>query len=206
MFEVRKSIRRFREDPDWVYEKHSTADYAEFDKRGYPFSIEAGDGVLRDVLRGSVAGYPVTLGHVVVRTRPPSRGGALHDFSIAALDLPRALPATAVTYGRLAAKWHADRAWPIPPGVWEQHPLPGGGPGAQVERVCADYEFGEMLITDEIKRLTAAAEIGWRIDRARLIGWTDGRRSYEDLIVLAERLAALVAAFPAATWQWREWS
>ncbi|WP_329583814.1 hypothetical protein OG500_26280 [Kitasatospora sp. NBC_01250] len=206
MFEVRRSIRRLRQDPHWEHRRRATAADVGLGTRGYPFTLGSGTDRLYDLARGQVAGRDAVLAHLLVAPAAPSRGGALHDFSLVALDLPRALPATAVTPRRLAAKWRGERSWPIPPGLWQRRPLPGGGPGAHVERVCADYEFGELLITDRLKQLTVAADCGWRIDGARLIGWTDGRRPYEELIALAERLDLLVAAFPAAVWQWRGWS
>jgi hypothetical protein len=202
VFEVRKSIRRFREDPAWTYEKRSRAPYAQFDNRGYPFSLAGRTRIATDFLRGSVAGHPVTLFQLDTDYATGGRGGFVMKYSVAVLELPRALPATAVTTGRLLR--HARHSWqtPLPPGTWEQHPLPGGGPGAQVQRVSEDYEFGEAAVTEEVKRLTAEAELGWRIEGNRLIGWAEGRRTYEEIIVLAERLAAIYAAFPPAVRQW----
>ncbi|MFE0457641.1 hypothetical protein ACFW1A_00060 [Kitasatospora sp. NPDC058965] len=202
MFDVHRSIKRFRADPAWEYQRRPAADWAVFDPRGYPFTLESGRSHLRDLVRGQLAGYRVTLAHLVVPPQGSNRGGTLYSFSLAVLDLPRALPATAVTCRRLADLWRIERRDPLPPTEGPALALPGGGPGAQVRRTGADPAFAELLVTDEVKRLTVAADCGWRLERNRLIGWTDGRRSYEELGALAGRLAELVAAFPPAVWEW----
>ncbi|PYC68029.1 hypothetical protein C7C46_29685 [Streptomyces tateyamensis] len=202
MFEVHRSIKRFRADPAWEYQRRPQAPWAEFDRRGYPFTLESGRSHLRDLVRGQLAGYQVVLAHQVVPPCGANRGGHLYSFSLAVLELPRALPATAVTCRRLAETWQIDRHQALPPGAGRAQPLPGGGPGARVRRTGADPAFAELLVTEEVKRLTLAADCGWRLEGNRLIGWTDGRRTYEALSALALRLADLVAAFPPAVWEW----
>ncbi|MEY9944633.1 hypothetical protein [Kitasatospora sp. GAS1066B] len=201
MFEVRKSIRRFREDPAWAYQRAVTIEYPDWNPLGYPFSAGSFRDRLHHVLRGQVAGYPVTLGYVVVSRPGAPSGSHSYDFSIATLELPRAFPDTAMTEFDLAR--HAgSKAVPIPRASVEQLPQLAGGRKGTVNLVSVDAEFGKLLLTEEIERLTVEAGCGWRIDRSRLIGWVRKRRSYEELIGLAETMAAVTAAFPPAVWQW----
>lgn len=67
-----------------------------------------------------------------------------------------------------------------------------------------DAEFGRHLITQEVQRLTYVAELGWRIDGERLIGWRRKRRTYEDMIDMAHALTRIIAAFPDDIWQQAE--
>ncbi|MDH6118691.1 hypothetical protein ABH930_003636 [Kitasatospora sp. GAS204A] len=200
MFEIRKSVRRFREDPAWEYQGLVKVEYPDWNPLGYPFSIGFFHDRLQKVLRGEVAGHRVLLAHVAVN----SEQGHISDFSIAALDLPLVLPDTAMTEFGLARR-AGSRARPIPDGPWQQRPahLVGSGKGS-VDLVCADGEFGRLVATKEIQQLTAEAGCGWRIDRSRLIGWVSKYRPYEEIIDLAQTMAAITAAFPPAVWQWRD--
>ncbi|MCC9310878.1 hypothetical protein LN042_28055 [Kitasatospora sp. RB6PN24] len=203
MFEVRKSIKRFREDPAWEYHRRPDAAWTRFDRHGYPFTLESGRSHVLDLLCGTAAGYPVALMHMVVPPAGANRGGTLYDFSAAVLELPFSLPDTAVTPRRLAGTWSIHKRDPYSRGAGPVDPLPNGGGHAGVSRASADPEFGAALLTDEVLRLTLEADCGWRLAGRHLIGWTDKRRTYEYLITMAERLAVIVAAFPPAVRQWQ---
>lgn len=123
-------------------------------------------------------------------------------LSLVVLELPFSLPDTAVTPRRLAHAWRTDMVWPYAPSAGPAYPLPGGGRNSAVRRVSVDHGFGAVLITDELLRLTLEADCGWRLAGRHLIGWTDKRRTYEYLVAMAERLAAIVAAFPLAAQAW----
>ncbi|MDH6138782.1 hypothetical protein P3T35_000771 [Kitasatospora sp. GP30] len=203
MFEVRKSIKRFRADPAWEYHRHPDDAWIPFDRHGYPFTLESGRSHVLDLLCGTAAGYPVALMHMVVPPPGANRGGTLYDFSLAVLELPFALPDTVLTPRRLAGMWRIHLRDPYSRGAGSVDPLPGSGPNPEVRRASAVPEFGMALITDELLRLTLEADCGWRLAGRHLIGWTDKRRTYEYLITMAERLAGIVAAFPPGVQEWR---
>jgi hypothetical protein len=58
------------------------------------------------------------------------------------------------------------------------------------------------VTSDEVLRLTEELNCGWRLAGKYLIGWNDSRYAFEYLIGAAERLAAVVAAFPPAARAW----
>ncbi|MGC0319240.1 helix-turn-helix domain-containing protein [Kitasatospora acidiphila] len=44
---------------------------------------------------------------------------------------------------------------------------------SRAKRVSADPEFGELVVTDKIKRLTREGGLGWQVEDDRLIGWVE---------------------------------
>lgn len=199
---VSRSVRRFRKDSQWAYCKRAPGYFDQFDQRGYPFNLGRVRNMAHDVLQGTVEGHEVTLlHHVAVCTRDSGPSGAVwREYSVAVLTLPSSLPAVAAAF-RLLAQDHVGRKLPvIPPSAGVCQDLPGGAPGALVYRCAVDAEFGRRLMTEQVKELTFAAEVGWRIEGDRLIGWQRGRRTYEDMIDMTRALIAVVAAFPQDVW------
>jgi hypothetical protein len=202
VFKLGNSIARYRTDPAWVYEERSHAPYTRFDERSFPFSLGRRSSGARNFLSGVVAGYEATLFHLLLDPNNNS-GSTGKRYSVAVLELPRALPATAMVDGRLLRDVE-KRPWqtPLRHGPWKEHPaLPHGG-GSGVRCIGDDFAFSRLVATDKVLRLTDEGELQWRIEDCRLIGWVWRQRPYEDIIALAERLAAILAAFPRAAWQW----
>lgn len=199
MFDVSKSVKRFRDDPAWTYEKRSRAPYAQFDDRGYPFSLARRNKVATNFLSGVISDYEVTLFHLSL---DPKNGDG-SPYSVAVVELPWILPATAVVETRLlspSAKKPLQA--PLPFGRWRDHPALPVGHDAGLQCVGDDYEFSRLVMTDQVERLTREGQCSWRIEDNRLIGWTRRHRPYEEIIALAERLIVIVTAFPRAAWEW----
>ncbi|WP_328688645.1 hypothetical protein OG879_18285 [Streptomyces caniferus] len=73
--------------------------------------------------------------------------------------------------------------------------------GTHLVRYCAsDPGFATLISTYAMERRMHDARLGWRIEGDRMIGWTHGRETYEDLLPLAETLAAIVDDFPERAW------
>ncbi|MFF4694347.1 hypothetical protein [Streptomyces chattanoogensis] len=203
MFEVRKSIKRFREDPAWTYRKrgrkHGPDHLDNFDRLGYPFSLGP-DGVdIRDLLQGIFHGREVSLFHVLAWQRS-GKASVASTYSVAVLPLPRALPATALTSHRLASS-RVERFPALNRVTGRGRDLPDLG--THLVRYCADDpDFAALISTYAMERLMHKARIGWRIEGNRMIGWTSGRKTYEDLLSLAETLATIIDDFPQEAWSW----
>jgi hypothetical protein len=216
-FTVRKSVKRFRDDPAWHEEPKGTALLrTEFDPRGWPFNH--GDAREEnnawDMFRGTVQGLPAMLFHLTSWYATGGGGGGTRskrwfDYSVAVLTLPRPLPGTAAIHGPLAVARHISRGRghdgerdpALPPSAGGCDSVAGHGPGAAVEAYGSDLAFAGLVLNPTVLQLTAEARMGWRIDGDRLIGWRDGRRPMDELLSLAETLSAVVAAFPARVWQ-----
>jgi hypothetical protein len=201
VFEVGRSIRRFRKDPAWQFRWRPPADWA-VDRRGFPFTLGDAHPRFQDWASGTVAGYPTTLAHFYVLPIGSAETAHSEYLSLAVLELPFVLPDTAVTPRRLAHAWRTDLTYPYAPEAGRVDPLPGGGRNTEVRRVSTDHAFGAALLTDDVLRRTVAADCGWRLSHGHLIGWTDKRRTYEHLVAMAEQLAGIVAAFPPAAQAW----
>lgn len=202
-FDVVRSIRRYRAMPEWEYSAKDREYLAGFDLEAYPFN--RGHHVLpRDVLRGTLDGESVVLLHPMVAARTGVRAaqpsGIEHvDYSVAVITLPVALSAIAATPAKLASPFEARDLPALSSAAGPIHELPEGGKSAAVRGVTTDLAFGEAVWTDEVKRLTAQAQIGWRVDGDRLLGWLGGRRTYEDLLAAVGTLQGIRAAILAAT-------
>ncbi|MGX1760830.1 hypothetical protein ACWIG5_28590 [Streptomyces lydicus] len=172
MFEVRKSIKRFQDDPAWTYRKHARDYLATFDRRGYPFSLGPRGCAVRDLLQGSLHGQEVSLFHLLAWQRS-GKADVAYTYSVAVLPLPCVLPATAVTSRRLGS----SRVEKIP----ALNRVTGRGRnlpdlGTHLVHYCADDpDFAALISTYAMERQMHHARLGWRIERNRMIGWTHGR-------------------------------
>ncbi|MGX1760869.1 hypothetical protein ACWIG5_28795 [Streptomyces lydicus] len=204
MFEVRKSIKRFRADPDWVYRRRAQEYLAGFDRGGYPFSLGPDGLAIRDLLQGRFHGVEVSLFHLLAWTRRGTTGSAANvasTYSVAVLPLRRALPATAFTSSRLSwctREWKR-RALPRTTGGYKDMPDLGTH---LIRCVSTDPDFATLLNTYAMERLMHDARLGWRIEADRMIGWTQGRKTYEDLLAMTEMLVAIIDEFPEQAWSW----
>ncbi|CAM5506178.1 MULTISPECIES: hypothetical protein [Streptomyces] len=199
MFEVRKSIKRFRDDPAWTYRKRARDYLDTFDRRGYPFSFGPDGIALRDLLQGSFRGQEVSLFHLLAWQRT-GKANVAWTYSVAVFPLPRALPATALTSRRLASS-RMERIRALNRATGRAKDLPHLG--THLVRYCADDpDFAELISTYAMERLMHSARLGWRIEGNRMIGWTHGRKTYEDLLSLAETLATIIDSFPEQAWYW----
>ncbi|WP_432003357.1 hypothetical protein [Streptomyces sioyaensis] len=201
MFEVRKSIKRFRDDPAWIYRKGDRDYLNTFNQDGYPFSLGPDGLSLRHLLQGSLDGREVSLFHL----RALRRSGRAHVarlYSVAVLPLPRALPATAFTSRRLAPSGRERRpALPRTPGWFRDLKEIGTH---LVQCHSEDVDFAALINTYALERLMHDTRLGWRIEGNRMIGWTYGRKTYEDLLSLAETVASIIDDFPVEAWHWTE--
>lgn len=89
MFEIRKSIKRFRDDPAWTYRKHAREYLSTFDRGGYPFSLGPDGLAIRNLLQGSFRGREVSLCHLLAWQRG-AKANVAWTYSVAVLRLPRA--------------------------------------------------------------------------------------------------------------------
>ncbi|MCZ1008681.1 hypothetical protein [Streptomyces lydicus] len=205
MFEVRRSIRRYRDDPAWTYRKKARDYLATFDRGGYPFSLGPQGNGVRDLLQGNLRGQEVCLFHLNAwrRTGGSNRATVAHKFSVAVLPLPRVLPATAFTSRRLswcAQEWNLPA---LPRNAGRSTDLPNLG-SHLVDCCSVDPAFAALISTHAMERLMHKACMGWRIEENRMIAWTQGRKTYEKLLSLAETLATIIGDFPEQAWHWPE--
>ncbi len=202
MFEIRKSIKRFRDDPDWTYRKHARDYLATFDRGGYPFSLGPDGLAIRNLLQGNFHGRELSLFHLLAWQRG-AKANVAWTYSVAVLRLPRTFPATAVTSRRLAASHRVEKRPALNRLTGPARPLPDLG--THLVHYCAsDLDFAALISTYAMERRMNDARLGWRIEKDRMIGWTHGRETYEDLLSLAEDLAAIVDGFPDQVWHWPE--
>ncbi|GGX36637.1 hypothetical protein [Streptomyces noursei] len=207
MFRVRKSIKHFREDPAWAYRKRAPDYLASFEQDGYPFSLGPRGNFIRHLFQGTVQDRPTSLFHHSARRLgggSPGRTQSWDDYSVAVVTLPRALPATAFTSGTFiheTEKWKR-RAIPVSAGTYQDRP--GGGPMDAVRRQSVDPDFAVLIDTKQVHQLTRRAHLGWRIDGDRIIGWTRGRKPFDEIQGMADTLIAIVGAFPEQAWHWPE--
>ncbi|KOT52235.1 hypothetical protein ADK43_30505 [Streptomyces rimosus subsp. rimosus] len=200
VFEVRKSIKRFRDDPAWTHRKRARDYLDTFDHGGYPFSLGPDGLALRDLLQGSFRGREVSLFHLLAWQRGP-KANVAWTYSVAVLPLPRALPATALTSSRLAASHRVEKRPALNRVTGRAKNLPHLG--THLVRYCADDpDFAALISTYAMERLMHSARLGWRIEGNRMIGWTHGRKTYEDLLSLAETLTTIIDSFPEQAWYW----
>ncbi|PJN38343.1 hypothetical protein CG747_24070 [Streptomyces sp. CB02959] len=201
MFEVRKSIKRFRDAPAWTYRKNDRGYLDTFNHDGYPFSLGPDGLSLRHLLQGSLQGRKVSMFHL----RALKRSGRAHvawPYSVAVLPLPRALPATAFTSRRLMLPGREKHpALPRTPGPFRDLTEIGTH---LVHCHSEDVDFAALINTYALERLMHKARLGWRIEGSRMIRWTDGRKTYEDLLSLAETVASIVDDFPEEAWRWTQ--
>jgi hypothetical protein len=205
MFRVRKSIKRFREDPTWMYQKSARDYLATFAQDGYPFSLGPRGNIIRNLFQGTVQGCPVSLFHHVARTPGGVSVGSNEtwvDYSVAVVGLSRALPATAFTSGRFVRETNNGELAAIPVSAGPAQDVPGGGPLDAVRRQSVDVDFAVLIDTEPVHRLTREAGIGWRIDGDRIIGWGRLHKPFDEIQAIAETLIAIVDAFPERAWQW----
>ncbi|AJT63888.1 hypothetical protein T261_2203 [Streptomyces lydicus] len=202
MFEVRKSIKRFRDDPAWRYRKHAQDYLATFDRGGYPFSLGPDGLALRDLLQGSFRGREVSLFHLLAWQRGP-KANVAWTYSVAILPLPRALPATALTSRRLAASHRVEKRPALNRTTGRGRDLPDLG--THLVRYCAsDPDFAALISTYAMERRMHEARLGWRIEGSRMIGWTHERETYENLLSMVETLVTIIDEFPEQAWHWPE--
>ncbi|MEV5595682.1 hypothetical protein [Streptomyces sp. NPDC052496] len=199
MFKVRKSIKRFRNDPAWTHHKRARDYLDTFDHGGYPFSLGPDGIALRDLLQGSFRGQEVNLFHLLAWQRT-GKANVAWTYSVTVLPLPRALPATALTSRRLASS-RTERIPALNRATGRAKDLPHLG--THLVRYCADDpDFAALISAYAMERLMHNARLGWRIEKDRMIGWTHGRETYEALLSLTETLAAIIDDFPEQAWCW----
>lgn len=202
MFEIRKSIKRFRDDPDWTYRKHAREYLATFDHGGYPFSLGPDGLAIRNLVQGRCRGQELSLFHLLAWQRG-AKANVAWTYSVAVLRLPRTLPATAVTSRRLTASHRVEKRPALNRLTGPARDLPDLG--THLVHYCAsDSDFAALISTYAMERRMHDARLGWRIEGNRMIGWTHGRATYEALLSLAETLAVIVKGFPEEAWCWRE--
>jgi hypothetical protein len=199
VFRVRTSIKSYRNNPAWSYEK-SGRDYLEAcDRTGYPFSYGTRGNDAFDLLRGSIGGREAALFHLVAWVPGGVAGTSKNGYqlSVAVLTLAQALPATAFCrpIGEVSEGSPA-----LPPAAGPAHDLPAAGPGSRVRGWTADPDFAALIDTPQLRQLLQSQDLGWRIDGDRIIGWLPGRRTYEEMIAMGETLTGIVADFPADAW------
>ncbi|MFI0155648.1 hypothetical protein [Streptomyces lydicus] len=205
MFRVRKSIKRFRDDPAWVYHRTAPKYLASFEQDGYPFSLGPRGNVIRHLFQGAVQGRPTSLFHHTARTpggASPGASEAWDSYSVAVVTLPRPLPATAFTSGSFLHETRKGQRRAIPASAGIYRDCPGGGPLDAVRRQSVDVDFAVLLDTKEVHTLTREARIGWRIDGDRIIGWSTGHKPFDEIQGMADTLISIVDVFPARAWQW----
>ncbi|MFE6689075.1 hypothetical protein ACFVFQ_21715 [Streptomyces sp. NPDC057743] len=195
---MRKSISRYREDPDWHhYRKRESRDWVrEFGLPGYPF------GTLRNhalhVLEGQARGYPTTLFHLAGVRRGGRYVTDVNRYSVAVLTLPYSLPDTAVSIASLVQVLHTE---PFPPSAGIPVHLPSGRTPRMV-KCSVDPTFAELVITERVVRMTADTKCGWRLHGKHMIGWIKEMRPYEKVVALTHAMADILAEFPASSAVW----
>ncbi|MGW1790805.1 hypothetical protein ACWCO0_17025 [Streptomyces tubercidicus] len=196
MRQVRKSIRKYREDPEWHhYRKRESRHWVDmFGRPGYPFGVLGNHAT--HVLEGQVRGYPSTLFHLAAVHRGGRYVTDVNYYSVAVLSLPKSLPDTAVSVEALVRSLHTD---PFPPRAGSPVHLPPGRHPRMV-KCSVDPAFAELVITEQVGRMTADAKMGWRLHQNQMIGWLKERRPHEKVVGLAEVMADVVAEFPESVW------
>ncbi|MFJ5952491.1 hypothetical protein [Streptomyces noursei] len=204
MFEVRKSIKRFRNDPAWSYQEKDQDYLATFEHGGYPFSLGPGGLAIRDHLRGGVNGQEVSMFHLLAWQRLTGHGAAFpRTYSVAVLPLPRSLPATGFTSRLLLWDTNDGKRRALPHSSNSYTYLPNLG-SHLVRHYSKEHDFAALINTYAMERLMHDARLGWRIEGNRMIGWTYGRKTYEDLLAMVDTLTTIVDGFPEQTWHWPE--
>lgn len=199
---IRKSIKRFRDDPAWTYHKHAREYPSTFDRGGYPFSLGPDGLAIRNLLQGSFRGREVSLFRLLAWQRG-AKANVAWTYSVAVLHLPRPLPATALTSRRLAASHRVEKRPALNRVTGPARDLPDLG--THLVHYCAsDPDFAALISTYAMERPMHDARLGWRIEGNRMIGWTHGRETYEALLSLTETVAVIVDDFPKQAWHWPE--
>ncbi|QHC26115.1 hypothetical protein [Streptomyces sp. GS7] len=203
MFEVRKSIKRFRDNPAWTYRKRARDYLATCDDHGYPFSLGPDGARIDNLLQGAVQGQEVSLFHLLAwkRAGGPYQPNVAWPYSVAVLPLPRALPATAFTSNRLASSAREEKLPALNPATGPVRNLPDLGTHL-VRHVTTDPDFAALINSYALERLMHDAKLGWRIEGNRMIGWTSGRKTYEDLLTMTDTLTTIINGFPEQAWNW----
>ncbi|GGX30687.1 hypothetical protein [Streptomyces noursei] len=202
MFEVRKSIKRFRNDPAWTYQKKAQDYLATFERGGYPLSLGPGGLAIRDLLRGVVHGQEVSMFHLLAWPRRTGGGSSVPwTYSVAVLPLPRALPTTGFTSRLLSLGTDNWKRGALPRSSNTYTYLPNLGSNL-VRHYSKEHDFAALINTYAMERLMHESRLGWRIEGNRMIGWTSGRKTYEDLLAMVDTLTTIVDGFPEQTWHW----
>ncbi|WP_274916636.1 hypothetical protein [Streptomyces sp. WZ-12] len=200
MFDVHKSIKRFQNDPAWTYRKTARDYLATFDHLGYPFSLGPDGIAIRNLLQGRFRGRDVSLFHLLAWQRS-GKANVAWTYSVAVIPLPRALPATALTWGQLASSVRAEKRSALNRVTGRARDLPDLG--THLVSYCAsDPDFAVLISNYAMERLMHKARMGWRIEGDRVIGWTSGRKTYEDILSLTETLTTIIEGFPEEAWHW----
>ncbi|PJN38344.1 hypothetical protein CG747_24075 [Streptomyces sp. CB02959] len=201
MFEVRKSIQRFRNDPAWIYRKTAPDYLTTFERGGYPFSLGPGGLAIRDLLQGDVNGREVSMFHLLAWPRLTGKGAASRTYSVAVLPLPRTLPTTGVTSCLLSWDTNDWKRGALPHSSNSYTYLPNLG-SHLVRHYSKEHDFAALINTHAMERLMHDARLGWRIEGNRMIGWTSGRKTYEDLLTMVDTLTTIIDGFPEQAWNW----
>ncbi|SEC62507.1 hypothetical protein SAMN05428945_3410 [Streptomyces sp. 2224.1] len=198
MWQVRNSIRRYREDPEWHnYRKKESAEWIrQFGIPGHPFGTFRNHAL--HVLEGQVRGYPATLFHLAGVRKGGRYGTISNRYSVAALTIPVSLPATSVSVGTLIYRLRSES---LPPRAGASIHLPAGSK-PRMSKCSVDPAFAELAITARVVHMTADAKIGWRLHGNHMIGWIKEMKPYEKIIALAETMADIFAEFPPSSPAW----
>jgi hypothetical protein len=212
VFRVRTSIKNYRSNPAWTYEKSGQGCLDALDRTGHPFSYGTRGNDAYDLLQGTIeGGTEVTFFHHVAWVPGTLAGTGKNGlrFSIAILTLPESLPATTFSTPFSRPSQPEGSALPrpvptaLPPAAGQVHELPNGDPASPLRGCSVDLEFATLIDTPQMRHLIQDRDLGWRIDGNRIIGWLPGRRTYEEMISMAETLAAITSDFPKEAWEHR---
>ncbi|MFJ6605507.1 hypothetical protein [Streptomyces lydicus] len=198
MWQVRKSVRAYRQDPEWHhYRKSESGDWInQFGLPGHPFGTFRNH--IHNVVEGQVRGYPATLFHLAGVRKGGRYGTVVNMYSVAALTLPASLPDTSVSVGTLVYRLGEE---PLPPQAGTPLHLPPGRHPRMV-KCSIDPAFAQQAITEPVVRITANATMGWRLHKNYMIGWIKERKPYDRLIGLAESMTEVLAEFPPSVRPW----
>ncbi|MFF4607661.1 hypothetical protein ACFY12_33600 [Streptomyces sp. NPDC001339] len=191
MWRVWKSVRTYREDPEWRYRKRESRQWLDaFGKPGHPFGTRGNH--VKHVLEGQIRGYQATLFHLAAVHDGGKHPTDVSWYSVVVLTLPSALPATSVSVASLVRLLGTA---PLPPRAGTAVHLPPGRKPRMV--ACSvDPAFAELALTERVIRMTADAKMGWRLHEDRMIGWIANYKPYERLIELAEAMTDVIDEFP----------
>ncbi|WP_328686815.1 hypothetical protein OG879_01885 [Streptomyces caniferus] len=195
MWQVWKSVRAYREDPEWRYRKREPRGWVKaFGTPGHPFGTRGNH--VKHVLEGHVRGFETTLFHLAAVHEGGRHPTDVSRYSVAVLTLPGPLPAASVSVAGLV-RWLGTE--PLPPRAGTPIQLPQGRSPRMV--ACSvDPDFAELILTERVVRMTADAKMGWRLHGDRMIGWIKEHKPYERIIGLAETMAEVLGEFPASVW------
>ncbi|MBM4793768.1 hypothetical protein HXP44_17260 [Streptomyces sioyaensis] len=195
MWRVWKSVRSYRQDPEWRYRKRESREWVKaFGPPAHPFG-KRGNHV-KHVLEGRVRGYETTFFHLAAVHEGGRHPSDVSRYSVAVLPLPGALPATEVSVASLV-RWLGTEPLPPRAGI-AVHLLPGRKP--RMVACSVDPDFAGLILTERVVRMTADAKMGWRLHGDHMIGWIKEHKPYQRIIGLAEVMADIVGEFPVSVW------